>query len=70
MGLGPPVCERCLVLYEFKHSYGWECPDCKLNSPDHLNAWSCGYTDEYLEGNRRFWNFILGKDNEPIHTES
>lgn len=60
MGLGPPVCERCLVLYEFKHSYGWECPICKINSPDHLNAWSCGLTDQYLKNNLKFMKFVNG----------
>lgn len=60
MGLGPPVCEKCIVLYEFKHSYGWECPICKINSPDHMNAWSCGISEEELEGNLRFLKFMQG----------
>ena len=38
MGLGPPVCEKCMVIYDFKHSYGWECPICKTNSPNHFNT--------------------------------
>ena len=58
MGLGPPVCENCKVYYTFKHSYGWECPVCKLNSPDHLNAWSCGISDETLKANLRLWQFM------------
>lgn len=62
MGLGPPVCENCLVIYEFKHSYGWECPICKLNSPEHLNAWTCGISAEELAGNLRFFYFVKGID--------
>ena len=60
MGLGPPVCEKCLVLYEFKHSYGWECPICKTNSPNCYSLWSCGIGREELEGNLRFLKFMKG----------
>ncbi len=67
MGLGPPVCEKCLVLYRFKHSYGWECPICETNSPDHLNLWSMQSDDqtleqieEELESNLRFLEFMKG----------
>lgn len=60
MGLGPPICERCLVFYTYKHSYGWECPICKQNSPEHLNLWATDYTEEELEGNLRFLQFIKG----------
>ena len=62
MGLGPPVCEKCLVLYEFKHSYGWECPICKVNSEDCRYLWSCGISEEELEGNFRFLKFMQGPD--------
>jgi hypothetical protein len=67
MGLGPPVCEKCRVLYEFKHSYGWECPICETNSSDHLNLWSMQSDHdtieslmEELEGNERFLRFMKG----------
>lgn len=60
MGLGPPVCEKCHVLYEFKRSYGWECPICKTNSPDCLHQWSSGLSDEELEANFIFLKFMQG----------
>ncbi len=73
MGLGPPVCEKCMVLYEFKHSYGWECPICKINSPNHLNLWSmtCDEEDidqltERLEANQRFYNFMMKEDGGDV----
>lgn len=59
MGLGPPVCEKCKVYYTFKHSYGWECPVCKINSEDCLYAWSCGIPDEELKNNLNFWKIVL-----------
>jgi len=62
MGLGPPVCEKCWVLYEFKHSHGWECPICKVNSEHCLHAWSCGISEEELEGNLHFLKFMKGPD--------
>lgn len=62
MGLGPPVCKRCRVLYDFKHSYGWSCPVCKQNDGDHLNLFNCGVSDEELEGNLRFLLFMKGID--------
>lgn len=58
MGLGPPVCEKCYVVYEFKHSYGWECPICKINSPDHLNLFDCGKSQEFLDQNLIFLKFL------------
>ncbi len=73
MGLGPPVCEKCMVLYEFKHSYGWECPICKINRPNHLNLWSmtCDEEDidqltERLEANQRFYNFMMKEDGGDV----
>ena len=64
MGLGPPVCMKCRVLYEFKHSYGWECPICKTNDPEHKGLFECGISEEDLENNLKFYNFVKGKSNE------
>ncbi len=58
MGLGPPVCEKCFVLYEYKRSYGWECPICNTNSLECLHAWSCGISEEQLESNKRLLTFL------------
>jgi len=68
MGLGPPVCEKCLVLYEYKHSYGWECPFCKINSLEHLNAWSCGLSEEQLEANKRLQTFLRSVETHAQRT--
>ena len=63
MGLGPPVCLRCRVVYTFKHSYGWECPICKVNDEGvRGNLFDCGIPEEELEGNLRFLLFMQGKD--------
>lgn len=62
MGLGPPVCMRCRVIYRFKHSYGWECPVCKMNDTDHMGLFECGISEEELRGNERFLLFIKGID--------
>jgi hypothetical protein len=58
MGLGPPVCENCKVLYTYKNSYGWECPICKINSENCLHLWSCGISDEELAANLKLWQFM------------
>lgn len=62
MGLGPPVCMRCRVIYSFKHSYGWECPVCRRNDPDTKSLWDCGISEDELEGNLRFIRFMQGMD--------
>lgn len=62
MGLGPPVCMECRVIYTFKHSYGWECPICKLNNDRSNGLFECGISEEELEGNLRFLLFMQGKD--------
>lgn len=69
MGLGPPVCGKCLVLYTFKHSYGWECPVCHQNDDNQLGLFECNYSHEWLEGNLRWWKFIKGLNNEPTDPE-
>lgn len=63
MGLGPPVCLRCRVLYKFKHSYGAECPICETND-DNIKGYlfECGISPDELEGNLRFLLFMQGKD--------
>lgn len=78
MGLGPPVCEKCMVLYEFKHSYGWECPVCKTNSENKLSLWSMQSDneslddiEEQLKANKRFYDFMMketGGDVPPTDT--
>lgn len=62
MGLGPPVCLRCRVIYNYKHSYGWECPICERNDVDKGSLFDCGIGEEELEGNLRFLLFMKGKD--------
>jgi hypothetical protein len=65
MSLGPPVCMRCRVIYNYKHSYGWECPICKVNDDKQQgNLFDCGISEEELEGNLRFLLFIKGIDYE------
>lgn len=70
MGLGPPVCLRCRVIYTFKHSYGWECPICKANDEGvRGNLFDCGISEEELEGNLRFLLFMQGRDPNPNKDE-
>lgn len=64
MGLGPPVCMQCRVIYRYKHSYGWECPICERNDPDHKNLFDCGISIDELEGNLLFLLFMKGKSAE------
>ena len=61
MGLGPPVCKKCQVIYKFKHSYGWFCPICEQNDPDHEYLFTCGIDENELVANERFLLFIKGK---------
>lgn len=61
MGLGPPVCMHCKVTYVYKHSYGWECPICKLNDTNNQkHLFDCGISIEELDGNLKFLSFIKG----------
>ena len=64
MGLGPPVCMRCRVIYTYKHSYGWECPICEKNDDQKGSLWDCGIDEEELEANLRFLLFMKGLDIE------
>jgi hypothetical protein len=67
MGLGPPVCLNCRVVYSFKLSYGWECPICKQNNHDRQgHLFTCDISKEELEGNLRFFNFVKGIDDASI----
>ena len=73
MGLGPLVCEKCMVIYDFKHSYGWECPICKTNSPNHFNLWSMqsdfqslDELTEKLKANKRFYEFMMKEDGGDV----
>ena len=71
MGLGPPVCEKCMVFYD---SYGWECPVCKTNDKKHItHLWTMpGFNMDknkdkitpQLEANKRFYDFMMGKEKE------
>lgn len=70
MGLGPPVCLRCKVIYKFKHSYGWECPVCKKNDDQRASLWDCGIDEEELEGNLRFLLFMQGKNPDKDEEET
>jgi hypothetical protein len=77
MALGPPVCEKCMVIYEFKHSYGWECPVCKTNSESKLGLWDMQHDEltleeltEQLKSNRNFYDFVAGKDNDDVSSSN
>ena len=51
-------------MYNYKHSYGWECPICKISNGSHLGLFECGISHEELEGNLRFLLFMQGRDPE------
>lgn len=75
MGLGPPVCMKCNVIaeptpsahpnYGKRVSWGvsyWQCPICK--DPDlQGNLFTCGFSEEELEGNERFLRFMKGPED-------
>jgi hypothetical protein len=75
MGLGPPVCTECRVIgeltpedhpnYGIEVRYGssyWQCPICgtpELGS----SLFTCGISEDELDGNERFLKFMKGPDN-------
>lgn len=62
MGLGPPVCEKCQVVGTLSRDFNnplWCCPICG-NTKMQWHAWSCGLSDNELEGNLRFLKFVNG----------
>lgn len=61
MGLGPPVCERCRVIANFVASieHRYTCKYCGNKNPQ-WNAWDCGLTQEELDDNKRFLDFVKG----------
>lgn len=63
MGLGPPVCENCGVLaYYDADVESWHCKYCGNKKPQ-WNAWDCGLTEEELDDNKRFLDFVKGFEN-------
>jgi len=61
MGVGPPVCDKCIVIAELRNET-WACPICySIRLPNHL--WE--YTEEHqkkLEDNTKFIKFVKGKE--------
>lgn len=68
MGLGPPVCQRCMVIAHYHSIHTWICKYCGNTSPK-LNAWNCGLTEEQLQDNAVFLDFVLGTQNEGLDKE-
>ena len=68
MGLGPPVCEKCMVLGELTiisdgsgyDRHVWGCPIC-LGTSLKESLWTCGWTEKELEDNLRFRRFVKGE---------
>lgn len=62
MGLGPPVCDKCWVIGKWRNNLNpCYCPVC--NSTElNATAWSCGMTQEELDGNLRFLLFMKGEE--------
>lgn len=62
MGLGPPVCDKCMVIAHLKN-HTWSCPVChSIHVPN--NLWE--YTTEYqkrFEDNTKFMKFMKGESN-------
>jgi hypothetical protein len=65
MGLGPPVCQHCMVIVHYHSVHRWVCKYCGNINPK-LNAWDCGLTEEQLEGNARFLDFVKGTQDASI----
>lgn len=61
MGMGPPVCTKCMVIAELIDNI-WTCPECySIRLGAHL--WE--YTDEYqkqFKDNTKFIKFVKGKE--------
>jgi len=61
MGLGPPVCTKCMVIGQLSGGT-WVCPVCySVRLGNHL--WE--FTEEYqkrFEDNTKFMKFVQGKD--------
>lgn len=66
MGLGPPVCETCQVrAYYDVDLECWHCKYCGNNKPQ-WNAWDCGLTEEELDDNKQFLDFVKGTQDASI----
>ena len=66
MSLGPPVCEKCRVVANYDSSMMfWYCKYCGNKKPQ-WNAWDCGLTEEELNDNKRFLDFVKGFENASI----
>lgn len=69
MGLGPPVCEKCMVLAEYDNDRvdlgknPWHCSICNNDDPKY-SLWSCGWTQQELEDNKHFLRFAKGEPPE------
>ena len=62
MGLGPPVCQKCMVIGQLMGDT-WTCPSCySVRMGSHL--WE--FTEDYqkrFEDNTKFLKFMKGESN-------
>ena len=57
MGLGPPVCDKCKLLYAYDHGgpVRWQCPKCKQeNGEFHLWELSKDEQNTYMDNSSIF----------------
>lgn len=65
MGLGPPVCEKCMIRASFDIDIEiWHCVICGNENPK-ANMFDCGLTEEELDDNERFLRFVKGINYAP-----
>jgi hypothetical protein len=62
--LGPTVCMKCQVVYKLVGEFYWICPVCGRNEETDPGVLETNFTQEQLEGNLRFWEFVYGRKYE------
>ena len=66
MGLGPQVCEQCVVIFDFNPDTGWQCPICGSTKSDrHTGIGPLSDFKKY-EDNLKFLQFMQGKKDGSV----
>ena len=66
MGLGPQVCEQCVVIFAFDDEKGWYCPICgSTKSSRHTGIGPLRDLTQYTD-NLKFLQFMQGNKDVSV----
>lgn len=66
MGLGPQVCEQCVVIFKHTRDKGWFCPICGATKSNRFTGIGPISDLKQYEDNLKFLQFMQGKTDGSI----